>query len=145
MAVQHEKTTTYILTWCLLRPSFQPFDSLTDCGMSHAHLFSFVCGVLPTIMFTILFCLTTLYSLRHGRDVLSLMSTYTGQGNEEGMRKTFKLLSGVEPRSNDQQTSTPDTEPRSPDKGLSPHFLLQLQWSLPNWQPHTADHPNHVP
>ena len=88
MAVQHEKTTTYILTWCLLRPSFQQFDSLTDCGMSHANLSSFVCGVLPTIMFTILFCSTTLYSLGHGRDVLSLMSTYTGQGDQEGMRKT---------------------------------------------------------
>ena len=35
-----------------------------------------------------------------------------------------KLLSRVEPRSNDQQTSTPDTEPRSPEKRLSPHSLL---------------------
>ena len=41
------------------------------------------------------------------------------RGNEKD-----KLPSGVEPRSNDQQTSTPDTEPRSPDKSLSPHSLL---------------------
>ena len=38
------------------------------------------------------------------------------RGNEKD-----KLLSGVKPRSNDQQTSTPDTEPQSPDKSLSPH------------------------
>ena len=41
------------------------------------------------------------------------------RGNEKD-----KLRSGVKPRSNDQQTSTPDTEPRSPDKSLSPHSLL---------------------
>ena len=41
------------------------------------------------------------------------------RGNEKD-----KLPSGVEPRSNDQQTSTPDTEPRSPNKSLSPHSLL---------------------
>ena len=41
------------------------------------------------------------------------------RGNERD-----KLPSGVEPRSNDQQTSTLDTEPQSPDKSLSPHSLL---------------------
>ena len=35
-----------------------------------------------------------------------------------------KLPSGVKPRSNDQQTSTLDTEPWSPDKSMSPHSLL---------------------
>ena len=37
------------------------------------------------------------------------------RGNEKD-----KLPSGVEPRSNDQQTSTPDTEPRSLDKTSFP-------------------------
>ena len=41
------------------------------------------------------------------------------RGNEKD-----KPPSGVEPRSNDQQTSTVDTEPQSPDKSLSPHSLL---------------------
>ena len=52
-----------------------------------------------------------------------LMSTYTGQGR--GNEKDKLLLSGVKTRSNDQQTSTLDTEPRSPDKSLSPHSLRQ--------------------
>ena len=33
-----------------------------------------------------------------------------------------KLSSGVEPRSNDQQTNTLDTEPQSPDKSMPPQF-----------------------
>ena len=47
------------------------------------------------------------------------------RGNEKD-----KLPSGVEPRSNDQQTSTPDTEPRSPDKSLSPYSLVNSVLAL---------------
>ena len=49
------------------------------------------------------------------------MSTYIGLGDQEGMRKT----NFFEPRSNDQQTSTLDTEPQAPDKTLSPHSPIQ--------------------
>ena len=42
------------------------------------------------------------------------VNLHRSRGNEKD-----KLLSGVKPRSNDQQTSTLDTEP--PDKSLSPY------------------------
>ena len=70
-----------------------------------------------------------LYNIHHlqGRHTdiiyvyLLLMLNYTGlrRGNEKD-----KLPSGGKPRYNDQQTSTLDTEPQSPDKVLSPHSLL---------------------
>ena len=57
-----------------------------------------------------------------GKDVFSfdveLHRPKKARGNEKD-----KPPSGVEPRSNDQQTSTPDTEPQSPDKFV-PSFPL---------------------
>ena len=44
------------------------------------------------------------------------------RGNEKD-----KLPSRVEPRSNDQQISTLDTEPQPPDKSLSPHSIVVAQ------------------
>ena len=47
-------------------------------------------------------------------DVLILMLTYTDRRNQEGIKRKIKL-----PELNpDQQTSTLDTEPQSPDKML---------------------------
>ena len=47
------------------------------------------------------------------------------RGNEKD-----KLLSRVEPRCSDLQSSTPDTEPQSPNKSLSPSNLTRSTKSI---------------
>ena len=108
--------------------------SLTYTYAAHVHV---NCDSLETSSVTIYtpqseenmeFILLALYPVKYLVDLVTdVLLTFDvdlhrpkkARGNEKD-----KPPSGVKPRPNDQQTSTLDTEPRSPDKSLSPHSLL---------------------